>query len=240
MIAKILIIDDDPRLIKCLNLMALNFHFQQCETGQAGLAAFSADPSIDLVLLDCQLPDMEWVAVLKQLRHLRMSIGVILITGNGSRAVLEDCLEYRVNSYIEKPPSREDLAAKIKLILHQTHRYRASTPNLDDCIHDAMRLLSKPENWKIKLEVLAHQFCFCPKYFAKRFKDITGKTFTHYKNDQRMALATAYLKDPNLSISWIAEQLHYQSASGFNRAFHLHSGISPTAYRMQHSHTPQR
>jgi len=60
-------------------------------------------------------------------------------------------------------------------------------------------------------------------------------TFSGIKADTRMQLASEWLKDDALSIKHIAYTLGYLDPSNFTRAFRRRAGISPWAYRQQHT-----
>jgi AraC-like DNA-binding protein len=69
-------------------------------------------------------------------------------------------------------------------------------------------------------------------YFCKVFKKATGKTFTQYLAEVRVAKAKNLLMNPHVRISEVAFEAGFQSITHFNRLFRRVTGQSPTAYRL--------
>ena len=69
-------------------------------------------------------------------------------------------------------------------------------------------------------------------YFCKVFKKATGKTFTQYLAEVRVAKAKNLLLNPHARISEVAFEAGFQSITHFNRLFRKVAGQSPTSYRV--------
>ena len=65
----------------------------------------------------------------------------------------------------------------------------------------------------------------------KFFKTYTGKGFTEYLNDYRLARAAEMLRATDLSLLEIAARSGFENFSYFNRMFKRKYGISPGKYR---------
>lgn len=70
--------------------------------------------------------------------------------------------------------------------------------------------------------------------FRRSFKDYTGKSPKQYCIDAKMDEAKSMLRETNLSISSIAETLHFDSSAYFCRLFKKKTGLAPGAYRKTH------
>jgi CheY-like chemotaxis protein len=103
----ILVIDDEPdiREVVCLMLEELGgWQADQARSGQEGLAKAGAQPW-DAILLDVSMPDMDGVAVFKELqaRPSTQAIPVILLTARVLKSDINRFTELGVAGIIAKP-----------------------------------------------------------------------------------------------------------------------------------------
>jgi CheY-like chemotaxis protein len=103
----ILVIDDEPdiREVVCLMLEELGgWQADQARSGQEGLAKAGAQPW-DAILLDVSMPDMDGVAVFKELqaRPSTQAIPVILLTARVLKSDIDRFTELGVAGIIAKP-----------------------------------------------------------------------------------------------------------------------------------------
>ncbi|MBT30219.1 MAG: transcriptional regulator [Thalassobius sp.] len=75
-----------------------------------------------------------------------------------------------------------------------------------------------------------------PDYANRIFKDSFGLTIREYLLNQRISHAKRMLSTSNQKITIIALESGFNSISRFNASFLKICGISPNAYRKQHSH----
>ncbi|RMF83999.1 MAG: response regulator, partial [Nitrospinota bacterium] len=80
--AKILVIDDDPEICSLLQdfLSILHHEVRTATRGGEGLALLE-EWQPDLLLLDIQMPGMDGIEVLRRAQEIRRDIGAIFITG---------------------------------------------------------------------------------------------------------------------------------------------------------------
>lgn len=67
--------------------------------------------------------------------------------------------------------------------------------------------------------------------FCRYFKKLTGKTFTHFVNEFRIAHACKLLSQGVLPISEVCYESGFNNFSHFNKQFKLITGSSPSKYR---------
>lgn len=77
---------------------------------------FTKAPRPDVVLLDLLLPDMEGVAVLRQLRDERSltNIPVVILTSSDDGTDQQECERLGVSSYIRKPFNEDKFLSVIR------------------------------------------------------------------------------------------------------------------------------
>lgn len=117
---KILILEDDQELNDGIKL-ALdneNYQFFQCRK-ISDAKKIIADKTMDLILLDLNLPDGHGLAFLKEIR-LSNAVPIIIITANNMESDIIIGLEAGANDYITKPFSLMILRARVAVQLRQT------------------------------------------------------------------------------------------------------------------------
>jgi two-component system sensor histidine kinase/response regulator len=87
-----------------------------------GLEAYEAlrKISYDLVLMDCQMPEMDGFSATRAIRTLegtQRHTPIIALTANALMGERERCLEAGMDAYLAKPVTSEALAASLELWL---------------------------------------------------------------------------------------------------------------------------
>ena len=68
-------------------------------------------------------------------------------------------------------------------------------------------------------------------YLSDLFRRVTGETLLHYYRSRRLEAARLILGEGKLSVSEVAELLHYASIYTFSRSFKEAFGVSPAQHR---------
>lgn len=116
----ILVVEDNPvnQLVVVEMLRRMGFH---CDSADNGLEAIRAIEAIryDLVLMDCQMPEMDGYEATRQLREKEHGSGrhlpIVAITANAMKGDREKCLNAGMDDYISKPVT----VASLKSILEK-------------------------------------------------------------------------------------------------------------------------
>ncbi|MDF7671319.1 response regulator [Orbaceae bacterium ESL0721] len=116
---KLLLVDDDKELTSLLSQL-LELEGFKVETAHNGIQALNRfDSSIDLILLDIMMPELDGLNVLIELRT-KFKVPVILLTAKDSAQDKITGLEYGADDYILKPFNDKELIARIKALLRRT------------------------------------------------------------------------------------------------------------------------
>lgn len=82
------------------------------------------------------------------------------------------------------------------------------------------------------VQFYADQLCISNKYLIEIIKKTSGKTPHEVIDEALLKEAYVMLGNPELTISEIAFELQFNSASAFGRFFKKHTSISPSEYRI--------
>jgi two-component system alkaline phosphatase synthesis response regulator PhoP/OmpR family response regulator RpaB len=125
---RILIIDDDPDIVKTVtaNLELDGFSVLNAACGSDGLTAIR-ERSPDLVLLDLGLPDIDGIKVCQILRR-ESDVPVIMLSARDTVADKLLGLECGADDYLVKPFNALELSARIRTVLRRVRRSEPSSP----------------------------------------------------------------------------------------------------------------
>ena len=116
---KILIIDDDPEMTSLLSEF-LTDHKYSVEIYHSPLKAleFLQKNSVDLVLLDIMMPEMDGLNVLRKIRE-HSEVPVMMLTAKGDVSDKVVGLELGADDYLSKPFEPQELIARVQSILRR-------------------------------------------------------------------------------------------------------------------------
>lgn len=126
---KILIVDDEPLLVKGLkySLEQDGYEIFTAFDGEEALEKVK-EQKLDLVLLDLMLPKIDGLQVCQQIR-INSQIPIIMLTAKGEDMSKILGLEYGADDYLTKPFNILELKARIKAVLR---RYQSTDQPIED------------------------------------------------------------------------------------------------------------
>ena len=119
--AKVLLVEDNP-----INLMVAQKMLEKVglkpSLANNGIEALEQlkNQSFDLVLMDCQMPEMDGFDATREIRQLNIKalnkqpLPIVAMTANVMSGDRERCLEVGMDDYIGKPVRRDELASILK------------------------------------------------------------------------------------------------------------------------------
>ena len=117
----ILVVDDDPdnRTALCAMVQALGHMTVDFGSGPEALAFLGTTPSLDLILLDVMMPEMNGYEVLGRLRSLQAfgSIPVVMVTACDTDSQVLQGYQQGADYYITKPMTLDQLRYGLSLHL---------------------------------------------------------------------------------------------------------------------------
>ncbi len=97
-------------------------------------------------------------------------------------------------------------------------------------VQQALRIIREEYNKETGIAQIAYKLQVTPNYLSSLFHKHTGIPFTRYITEIRMNKARQLLKETNLNIKEITQQVGYHSSRHFSGLFRQETGLTPTEY----------
>jgi len=101
---KILVVDDDPFFIKVLTrkLGSRNYIVETAENGADALEKYHSCPDISLIISDMNMPEMNGLELIKELRRSGSDVPIIILTSNDQISVAIKAMNSGADNYLLK------------------------------------------------------------------------------------------------------------------------------------------
>jgi HAMP domain-containing protein/signal transduction histidine kinase/CheY-like chemotaxis protein len=120
---KALIVDDDMRNIFALSTVLHDQGMQMvsASNGREAIRLVQDDPSIDIVLMDIMMPEMDGITTMREIRKLpqKKDLPIIAVTAKAMKGDREKCIEAGAWDYLSKPVDTVHLLAVLRGWLHR-------------------------------------------------------------------------------------------------------------------------
>ncbi|HYD57521.1 MAG TPA: HAMP domain-containing protein, partial [Burkholderiales bacterium] len=120
---KVLIVDDDMRNIFALStvLHDQGMKMISANNGREAIRLVKADPTIDIVLMDIMMPEMDGIQTMQEIRKLpeKKDLPIIAVTAKAMKGDREKCIQAGAWDYLSKPVDTVHLMAVLRGWLHR-------------------------------------------------------------------------------------------------------------------------
>jgi CheY-like chemotaxis protein len=121
--ARVLLVEDNGinQKVALLMLRTLGYDAELASNGREAMSAVTSQ-HYDLVLMDCQMPELDGFEATRQIRSSAAQgaqIPIVAMTANAFAEDREACLASGMNDYLAKPVRLPDLSAKLEFWLSQ-------------------------------------------------------------------------------------------------------------------------
>lgn len=112
---RLLIVEDEKQICDMVakSLYAAGYEVDTCYDGEEALECILSE-DYDLVVLDLNLPGMDGMEILKELRRYNDETKVIILSARGQVADKVEGLDAGANDYMEKPFHLQELEARVR------------------------------------------------------------------------------------------------------------------------------
>src|SRR5919202_3369127 len=144
---KVLIVEDDPavRDIVKIALEREGIDVEAVGDGETALKSFRSADSLDLVILDIMLPDIDGITLCQEMRR-NSDVPIVMLTAReGERNVVLG-LEVGADDYVTKPVGPAEVVSRVRANLRR-RRMDAQAANLKYEFPDLVVDLSRRQVW---------------------------------------------------------------------------------------------
>ena len=147
---KILVVDDDPIIVKILEVIleSKGYQVRLAANGSEAIEALDNE-KFDLVITDLEMGDPDGIAVLRKAKELDPLITGVVITGNHDVSFAIEAIKAGVDDYVLKPFSLNEVLDcvrksidKLELNRKSAQKYAAVSSSKKH-VHDMLLLMSQ-------------------------------------------------------------------------------------------------
>ncbi|MGB6065943.1 MAG: response regulator [Desulfomonilaceae bacterium] len=112
---KVLLVDDEAEFLEILlkRLKKRNLDVIGAASGKEALGILR-ETDVDVVVLDVRMPDMDGIETLKEIKKIRPSVEVIMLTGHANVEIAIQGMELGAFDYLMKPMDIDELLYKLQ------------------------------------------------------------------------------------------------------------------------------
>jgi two-component system sensor histidine kinase YesM len=191
---------------------------------------------IDLLLTDIEMRGGSGFDLIQWANEQAISYVGIILSGFPYFHYAQRAIRFGVFEYLLKPVDDVQLESTLLRSVNHLQKTRNGTPDEvqvkeNPIIERARNYIYDHLSGEINRNELAAHVGLSPAYFSIFFKKETGKTLTDYINTERVGMAKRMLKQTNLPIGIISENVGYESLAYFSSVFRRIVGYTPREYR---------
>lgn len=137
MLSRILVVDDEPDLEALVRQRMRReirrgvYEFDFAGNGVEALDTLKADPRIDIVLTDINMPQMDGLTLLEHLRGYGSNIHSVVISAYGDMKNIRSAMNRGAFDFITKPVDFDDLKITLTRTLEHLHAWREASRSRD-------------------------------------------------------------------------------------------------------------
>jgi two-component system KDP operon response regulator KdpE len=175
--ARILVVDDEPQLIRVLRTGLKSRGYDVCgaSDGETGLEMFS-EWHPDLVITDLAMPNVDGLEFCRRLRALSQ-VPIIVLSAKGEEKTKVEALDIGADDFVTKPFGIDELLARVRASLR-----RANAPPISEATQTTLAVGDFQVNLESRqVKVRGAEVHLTPKEFDLLIYLIkhSGKVLTH-------------------------------------------------------------
>ena len=143
---KVLVAEDEESIREfiVINLSRSGYNVEQAENGLVALQKFKQDEEgFDVAILDIMMPELDGLAVCKELRKCSSDLGIIMLSAKTQEMDKVTGLLFGADDYVTKPFSPSELMARVDAIyrrVEMTRGFRKNDTTGDSIVLDEFEL----------------------------------------------------------------------------------------------------
>ncbi|MCP3900566.1 MAG: response regulator [Desulfobacteraceae bacterium] len=184
MTVKVLLVDDEPGILKVLKIYLQDAGYEVSTAGDGNKAQEKIDKELfDIVLTDIRMPGIDGISLLKHIKKQTSNTEVIMLTGHGDFKLAIESLKLDAVDFISKPIDNDVLEIALKRAndrIDNRNKILKYTKNLETLVKEKTQKLVESEKRYIQL------FNESPTYISIQDRNLniieTNKIFKEHFN----------------------------------------------------------
>lgn len=204
----------------------------------------------DIVIVDINMPVKDGLEMLRESIE-KHHFSAVILSGYSSFEYAKTAVHLGVTEYLLKPIDREELRAAVenaKRRQEMRHAWvgrrqergelldvrlldRTVDEETDQVVRQMLEFIEQHFGEKIVMQDVVNSLNYSETFLNKRFKKVTGMTFTEYLNRFRIQKAVEILNDESTSSPEVGYLCGFSTPKYFRDVFRKYIGCTPKEYR---------
>lgn len=213
----------------------------------------------DIVIVDINMPVKDGLEMLRQTID-EHHFSAVILSGYSSFEYAKTAVHLGVTEYLLKPIDREELRTAVenaKQRQEMRHAWvgrrqeqgellevrlldRTVDEETDQVVRQMLEFIEQHFSEKIVMQDVVSHLNYSETFLNKRFKKVTGMTFTEYLNRFRIQKAVEILNDEDTSSPEVGYLCGFSTPKYFKDVFRKYVGRTPKEYREAARNNPKR
>lgn len=196
-----------------------------------------------VIISDIKMPIMDGIELTKQIKKIMPETIVVLLTNYAEFSYAKQAIscgvyEYLVKSEIRPKELKELLEGINKNIKFENQEQlfvdkigekniQTNSKVYSKAIEKAMKYIDSNYKEHISLGSISKYVYLSPEYFSRLFKEEVGENFITYLTLYRMKKAEYLIRNTDMKISQISNEVGYSNSGYFSKSYKKYKGVSP-------------
>ena len=248
---QILVVEDDKNTARLMKAVLAHAEYEVFEAanGVEGIAQIEKLHP-DIVIVDINMPVKDGLEMLRESIE-KHHFSAVILSGYSSFEYAKAAVHLGVTEYLLKPIDREELRAAVehaKRRQEMRHAWvgrrqeqgelldvrlldRTVDEETDLVVRQMLEFIQQHFGEKIVMQDVVNYLNYSETFLNKRFKKVTGMTFTEYLNRFRIQKAVEILNDESTSSPEVGYLCGFSTPKYFKDVFRKYVGCTPREYR---------
>ncbi len=229
---RIIIVNEKLHFLKEQKFLFEEYEIVYLSTGQELFAYVEANKSVNLIVLNVTLPDMDGLQALSELKAAHKDIYVIMMSLNATKEMVVNALRCHADDFWEGPVDAAEFRQKIQTILKERQNPPARSSSREENVDRIKRFIQR--NYRLAtLDFISKELYLSSKYVSRMFNEKSGLSFRDYKINIKMDKAKELLENTSMNINEVSHLLGYKKPESFMRIFKRVTQKTPKQYRKE-------
>lgn len=235
----ILIVDDEAPAVmgvcRAVNWQKLSLRTPLTAYSMAEAVKILQNQSVDILLSDIEMPGGSGFDLIQWNNALPAPALCIILSSYPNFHFAQRAITLGVFEYLLKPVSEEQLENTLKRAVAAKSKSQSpeTTPE-DPLVANLKQYIYDHISGEITRNQLADYAGLSPSYLSTFFSKETGSTISDFIRQERIHFAMRLLRQTNLPVSVIGQNVGYDSLSYFSSVFRSAAGCTPREYRRKY------